>query len=155
MKLHLWIALLTVTLIMVPSCEKEKIDYRMTYTGDFHFTTVVRSWNLSTDTGLYKVVSYDTSEYEGFIRKYEPGDDELDLYTGLDSLTSDSTLFIQFTEYSAITNIVDPDGSFVPRTGHHYWCTGSFLGEDSLSFSIQGLGGLGGGWDYFVGGSRK
>ncbi len=143
-------------LLLCTSCEKEVTGYRDGFTGDFLFTTVVMRWHLNTDsTGLIQVIDYDTIEFRGFIRKYEPGDDAMDLYPDLDTLHRDSAVFIQFLEQSAITTLLKPDGTLVPRGGYHYGCSGAFQGRDFLEFSVIGLGGLGGGWNYYVTGSRK
>jgi hypothetical protein len=138
------------------SCEKEAVDFREPYTGDFHFTTVIMSWQLNTDTsGPPTIVHYDTTEFNGFVRNYEPEDDAIDLYPDPDPLHPDSALFIQFLEHSAITTLLQPGGIFIPRGGYHYSCSGSFLHGDSLEFSVNGLGGLGAGWNYYVKGSRN
>ncbi len=144
------------TLLVCACCEKESADYRDAFTGDFVFTTVIMSWHLNTDSaGSIQVVEYDTSEFLGFIRKYEPGDDAIDLYPDSDTLHPDSTVFIRFLEQSAITTLLEADGTLVPRGGYHYGCSGAFRSRDSLDFSINGLGGLGGGWNYYVSGTRK
>jgi hypothetical protein len=143
-------------LIFSHSCEKEQADYRDLFTGDFLFTTVIMNWHLDNDTsGLIKIVQYDTSEFRGFIRKYEAGDDAIDLYPDPDSLHPDSAIFIQFLEQAAITTMLKPDGTLSPRGGYHYFCSGNFPHTNSVSFSVNGLGGLGAGWDYVVNGSRK
>jgi hypothetical protein len=150
------IPLVMLSLIFSVSCEKELSDYREKYTGDFLFTNVIMSWHLDTDSsGLIQIVHYDTSEFQGFIRKFEAGDDATDLYPDPDSLYPDSTVFIQFLEQAAITTLLKPDGTMMPRGGYHYSCSGSFFGTDSVNFSVEGLGGLGAGWNYYVKGSRK
>lgn len=154
----LQIQLTALALLMVASCEKEEPDYREKYTGDFHFTTVVESWHLNTDTasGMVTVVNYDTFEYNGFIRFYEPEDEAIDLYSEPDPLLYPPvSLFIQFREHACVTTELKKDGSFEPRSGYHYNCGGAFIGKDSLAFSVNGLGGMGAGQNYEVTGSRK
>lgn len=132
------------------SCEKEVQDYRLPYTGNFHFSIKVCSWEYADP--MY----YDTAyqEYDGTIRFMEPGDESLDLYTDLDSLAPDSALFINFRLNSNMTTELLPGGKLAPRSGHHYYSSGGFSHPDTLNFSIRGLGGLGSGWSYIVKGVR-
>jgi hypothetical protein len=64
--------------MIIMSCAKEDskmevYDYRQKYFGDFYFTVITEFWMLGQPT------TYDTSFYNGVIRKYELSDSEDDL----------------------------------------------------------------------------
>lgn len=125
-------------------------DFRTKYLGDFSFKVVTESWMLGQPT------TYDTSFYNGVIRRYELIDSENDLYIDDDSDENpNEKITIEFKQNTKITSLLNSDGSLVSKSGYHYGHQGRFTDIDTIVFSIGGLGGLGGGLNYKVEGIRK
>jgi hypothetical protein len=125
-------------------------DYRQKYYGDFYFKTITEWWMLGQPT------TYDTTYYQGIIRKYETADSENDLYLDDDSDDNpNEKITILFKQNTKITSLLTIDGQLVPKTGYHYGHHGGFTHIDTIDFYVGGLGGLGGGNNYFVTGVRE
>lgn len=125
-------------------------DYRNPFTGDFYFRVIIQHWVLGQPT------TYDTSFYSGVIRKYELADSENDLSPGNDSEENpDKKITIEFSPDTRITSLISEDGTLIPKSGHHYGHSGAFVNVDKIKFFVGGMGGLGGGWNYDVEGTRK
>lgn len=125
-------------------------DFRTKYLGNFHFKVITESWMIETPT------TYDTSYYHGVIRKYELTDSDNDLCYNDDSDENpDEKITIEFKQNTKITSLLNSDGSLVSKSGYHYYHQGSFTDIDTIAFSIGGLGGLGGGCNYEVEGTRE
>jgi hypothetical protein len=125
-------------------------DFRTKYLGDFYFKVITESWMLGQPT------TYETSFYNGVIRRYELIDSENDLYIDDDSYENpNEKITIEFKQNTKITSLLNTDGSLVSKSGSHYGHQGRFTDIDTIAFSIGGLGGLGGGWNYEVEGIRK
>lgn len=125
-------------------------DFRTKYLGDFYFKVITESWMLGQPT------SYDTSFYNGEIRRYELIDSENDLYTVDDSGENpNEKITIEFKQNTKITSLLNRDGSLISKSGYHYYHQGGFTDIDTIAFTIGGLGGLGGGWNYDIVGIRK
>lgn len=125
-------------------------DFRIKYLGDFYFKVITESWMYGESP------IYDTSFYSGVIRKYEYSDSENDLYIDDDGEeNSNEKITIEFKSNTKITSILNEDGSLIPKSGHHYYHYGEFTCIDTINLSIDGLGGLGGGWNYEVVGIRE
>lgn len=137
------------------ACKKEK-DYRDNFTGNFTFTVMEEFWMVGQPT------IYDTFMYDGTIRHYAAGDEEIDLCGDDTALIPSRSITIHFmdkilynTNEGFIISEVTEDGGFVTKGGHHYYHYGEFIGTDSISFAVEGLGSLGGGWDYRILGKKK
>lgn len=150
--------ILTLTLLLlmatVLGCENFSLfkgDYRKKYYGDYSFTMIIENWRMDTATW------YDTVLTEGEVRKYETADSENDIFSQNDSeMDSDKRITIELEKGNPfITPVIDENGLFVPLYGYHYLHEGLFTDQDHLSFSVRGLGGLGGGTNYFITGVRK
>jgi len=127
--------------ILWPGCEKDKPDYRDSYTSNFDFEIVKKFW-LITGYG-----EYDTTFYNGYIEKDKTTDDRITIHFG-ESVwgrsISDSDTFL-FTDYpNPILNI---DGTLsYPEypIGSNTWFKGFFISTDSLylrmSYGAQGGG---------------
>jgi hypothetical protein len=128
-----------------------KGNYRKQYCGNFSFTMIVFNWRM--DTGAW----YDTVYTEGLVRIYEPDDSESDLYVSDDSdLDKHKRITIAMKDRNPfITPIIDEAGFFSPLSGYHYYHEGLFTDPDHFNFSVIGLGGMGGGCNYYVQGVRK
>lgn len=125
-------------------------DFRIKYLGDFNFRVITKSWIFGQPT------TYDTSFYTGVIRKYELTDSENDLYIDDDSDENpDEKITLEFKQNTKITSLINENGILTPKSGYHYYHQGEFTDIDTISFSIGGLGGLGGGWNYEVKGIKK
>ena len=126
-------------------------DFRNKYYGDFYFTTIKENWIEDQPT------IYDTIYHHGFIRKFELEDRIGDLfgsYNGDDSDENpDEKITIVFSE--KLTSLLNPNGELVTKVGMHYYHEGKFVTTDSIMFEVTGLGGLGGGWNYYVKGIRE
>jgi hypothetical protein len=143
--------LFVLLLTIIHSCGEEETDYREPFTGSFKFHSTEFFWEYG-----YPMV-YDTTTYDftGTVRLFQEGDELSDLYTDPDSLNPDSTITIEFLEGRSITTMIDSDGKFVSRGGYHYHCSGGYINPDKVVFDLEGLGGLGSGWDYAVSGARQ
>jgi len=105
---------------------------------------------------LYQPTTYDTSYYNGVIRRYELSDSKNDLYADDDSGENpNKKITIEFKQDTKITSLLNIDGSLVYRFGYHYSHYGKFTDSDTIIFSVSGLGGLGAGCNYEVKGIRK
>jgi len=153
MKLNTFINSINISLALIlfsVSCKKEISEkYRAKYTGEFIFTVVGRHWG-ETVGG----VMYDTVVYNGTIVLYDKentsNDRTPDYYNAKDS----KRITINFLEYSCITPEIDKDGNLIEFSGAHYHHKGGFVNINEIEFSITGLGGLGGGVDYYINGKR-
>jgi len=137
------------------SCKKND-DYRDQFTGNYTFTVMEESWMAGQPT------VYDTFNYDGTIRRYATGDEEIDLCGEDTMLIPSRSITIHFmdkilynTNEGIIISEVNEDGGLVTKGGHHYYHYGEFIGEDSISFAVEGLGSLGGGWDYKIEGKKN
>lgn len=125
-------------------------DFRTKYLGDFSFKVVTESWTLG------KPTTYDTSFYDGVIRKYELIDSKNDLYNDNDSDENpNQKVTLEFEQNTKITSLLNNDGGLVSKSGRHYGHRGSFTDMDTIVFRVGGLGGLGYGRNYQVEGIRK
>lgn len=125
-------------------------DYRIKYFGNFYFKIITEHWMLG------KPNTYDTTFYNGLIRKYVSTDSNDDLYSSDDSNENPiEKITIEFKQNTKITTILTTNGNFADKYGYHYGHSGKFTHIDTIEFTIGGLGGLGGGWNYNVKGIRK
>lgn len=125
-------------------------DFRTNYFGNFDFTVIIESWAMNLPT------TYDTFHYPGVIREYILSDSDDDFYSHDDSDENPhQKITIGFLQGAKITSLINLKGELIPKMGIHYHHQGKFVTIDSIAFSIGGLGGLGGGWNYMVNGIRK
>jgi hypothetical protein len=139
-------------ILLLGSCKKEEQDFRTKYTADFDFTVIEEFWLLGQDT------LSDTSIFTGTIRKFSIEDDTLDLDGNefhYNTLDPDKRITITFAADKTITPEITNDGQFMLIQAHHYFHRGGFGDANTLEFAVLGLGGLGGGWNYYVSGKRK
>lgn len=114
-------------------------DFRIKYLGDFYFKVIKESW-----MHFEPVATYDTSFYDGVIRRYELIDSDNDLFSGDDSNENQNEkITIEFKQNTKITSLIDDNGVLIPKSGYHYSHTGKFVHIDTIKFHIGGLGGLG------------
>jgi hypothetical protein len=149
------LVLLTLLVLAALSCKKDE-DYRDDFTGNFTFTVMEEFWMVGQPT------VYDTFNYDGTIRRYAAGDEEIDLCGDDTALIPSRSITIHFmdkilynTNEGIIISEVTEDGLLVTKGGHHYYHYGEFIGEDSVSFAVENLGSLGGGWNYRIEGKKK
>ena len=146
--------LFILVLIFSLSCNKEKKteenDFRTKYLGSFRFVIITESWRLG------QANLYDTSFYNGVIRKFELIDKNDDLYSGNEDSTENinDKITIEFSQSSKITTLINKDGALISKSGYHYVHEGRFVNLDSIKFYVGGFGGLGGGLNYIVAGNR-
>jgi len=147
----------TISLLVLPvllvwtGCQKEDKDYRTKYYGDYTFEVVIRSWSMSFG------VSWDTTTYDGLIRKYKQSDSDSNRCFDPEGPLPNpkQKISIRFLEHFMITSGISEEGLLTPKSCSHYYHEGGFTHHDTISFSILGLGGLGGGSSIFVTGVRK
>jgi hypothetical protein len=72
-----------------------------------------------------------------------------------DKLDPDKRITIIFSEDKIITPEITDEGAFMLIQTYHYFHEGRFSDADNIEFSVTGLGGLGGGLNYYVSGKRK
>ncbi|MFT5337820.1 MAG: hypothetical protein ACI9YL_001832 [Luteibaculaceae bacterium] len=126
------------------------VDYRSKFLGNYYFTVIRESWSLGNPN------HYDTSYFHGKIRKFELIDREMDEYSCNDSHENPKEkITIEFKENEILTSVLYLDGELEEKTGYHYGHGGNFIGPDSISFSVGGFGGNGGGWGYDVFGKKE
>ena len=105
---------------------------------------------------LGQPTTYDTSYYNGVIRRYELVDSENDMFSDNDSNENpNEKITIEFIKKGKITSLINENGVLIPKAGYHYSHIGEFIHVDTINFNIGGLGGLGGGWAYEVKGIRE
>ncbi|HZK07251.1 MAG TPA: hypothetical protein VFC92_03530 [Bacteroidales bacterium] len=150
-----FIATLTLLiLLIVVSCEKEnnnqRPDFRTEYLGNFNFKVVSEFWTVNPVPPIY-----DTSFYNGVIRKYELIDSEDDYYNDDDSHENpNEKITLIFSPNKKITSLINKNGILTTRSGIHYLHHGKFMHLDTIEFYV-GIGGLGGGRNYEVKGIRN
>ncbi len=128
----------------------EIYDYRIKYIDEFYFTVITESWSITNPT------IYDTSYYNGLIRKFIETDMENDLFASEEeNIKIDEKITIEFNNNTKITSLIDTNGVLIEKYGYHYCHNGKFLDENTIEFYVGGLGGLGGGWNYKVKGVRN
>jgi hypothetical protein len=134
------------------SCKKDDTDYRLKYTGEFDFTIIEEFWRIGQDT------LYDSSTFYGTIRRFSVGDEDINLDGNefhYNTLDPDKRITITFLESKIITPEITNEGIFMLIQTHHYFHEGGFNDADKIEFAVTHLGGLGGGWNYYVSGTRK
>jgi hypothetical protein len=139
-------------MLSLVSCKKDDLDYRTKYTGNFDFTVIEEFWLLGQPT------QFDTSTFTGTIRKFSIEDVAIDLDENdfhYNTIDDEKRITITFSENKMITPEIADDGTFMLIQAHHYFHEGGFIDNDKIEFSITNLGGLGGGWNYYVSGKRK
>jgi hypothetical protein len=139
-------------MLSLVSCKKDDQDYRTKYTGNFKFTVVEEFWILGQET------MFDTSTFTGTIRKFSVEDDTIDLDENefhSNTLDPEKRITITFAEDKIITPEITEDGVFMLIQAHHYFHEGGFSDADKVEFTVNHLGGLGGGLNYYVSAKRK
>ncbi len=137
-------------ILLLGSCKKEEQDFRTNYTGNFDFVTIEEFWMLGQPT------QYDTTTFQGSISRFQPGDENTDLFSGYDSLLNiENRIKITFGSGLTITPEITEKGIFIETSGYHYYHAGGFKDVNEIEFVIGGLGGLGAGWNYQISGKRN
>lgn len=154
-KLILLLTIVSSNCLIFQSCDKEDyLDYRSNFFGEFNFIVITERWSF-----VNPGYSYDTISYLGKIREYSSNDIDNDLC--VISLVDDSNeeankkITIIFKENELITSTLTKGGQLIEKVGYHYFHQGKFIGKDAIEFTIQGLGGLGYGFSYYVKGIRN
>lgn len=122
--------LITIIIAMVAllACEKDEVDPRLQYTGDYHFIKAHYVWNISTGS------INDTTYYDGFVQAHPDNKDWI-------------TLKIGDGQGEYFSTPLDTTGTFghpdVEANGNP-WFNGQFIGTDSIyidwGFSAHGGG---------------
>ncbi len=142
--------LLLSTYILIGCVNDDPADYRNKYMGDYRFIVISEQWTMGQPN------IYDTAIYHGKIRKFISSDSEDDLYVYDDSDENpNEKITIEFLHNKKITSVLEENGDLENRYGAHYHHEGKFTDHYSIDFSISGLGGLGGGINYEVNGSKE
>ena len=120
------------------------------YYGNFSFKVITELWKYGEDR------IYDTSYYDGFIKKFELPDNQVNL-DNMDDTLEDPTqkITIKFKELLIITPRINLQGELIAKNQVHYHHEGKFSDLSTFDFKVTGLGGLGGGVNYYVKGVRK
>ena len=126
-------------------------DYRLKYYGNYYFKVKTEEWMMGSPR------KYHTNYYNGVIREYKLVDSEHDLYSLDDTKENpDVKITIEFLKDTHITSkLCVKNGKLCAKIGYHYTHYGGFIGTDTIKFNIDGLGGMGAGWNYKVQGVRK
>lgn len=124
------IVIVTGIVFLFLGCEKESIDYRDKYCGEWYFTTIIRSFSMENESS-----SHDTIYYDGLI-----------WYENKDSI------IIEYRENRVLEFEINDSGEiFIDR---YYPTHGEFIDENNVNFNLYS-GGLGGGTGESVSGIRK
>ena len=152
MKKLLIFSFLTLGLILQSCSKKESVDVNPYY-GNFDFKIICNSWQMIAEPHT----SSDTSYYSGQIVAFNLSDLDNDLFPGNADTTenADEKITIIFGKNLKITTVLNSSGVFLEKNGYHYNHTGNFITQDSIAFTISGLGGMGGGSSFIVTGVRK
>ncbi len=140
------------------SCRKdEKIqpnateDFRDNYVGQYELYVHSQHWQLGSDayrledTIIGQVFKYDsTQSYSHVQNTFSPFNNQTETSSGLT---------IRFTDDYHSHCYVYEDDTIRSDSGYHYFHEGYFKG-DSLYFNVTGLGGLGGGANYYTKGKK-
>jgi len=146
------IVIFFILMLSLISCKKDNQDYRTKFTGNFDFTVVEEFWLLGQPT------QYDTSMFTGTIRIFSIEDEATDMDENnfhYNTIDDEKRITITISENKMITPEIADDGIFMLIQAHHYFHEGGFVDNDKIEFSITNLGGLGGGWNYYVSAKRK
>ncbi|MEI7661733.1 MAG: hypothetical protein WCK34_06040 [Bacteroidota bacterium] len=136
-------------LLILAGCSKDKPDFRTKYLGNFRFKIVTESWMIGQPT------TYDTSFYDGAIRKFELTDSQNDLEGSDNSAANpNERITIEFKKNQLITPLINEYGTIISKSGYHYSHRGYFKNIDTIEFYVGDLGGLGAGYSYNVKGGR-
>ena len=145
--------LLTAVLMLSFSCKDIPVmnDYRKEFYGDYSFEVIARYWSVS--DGVW----WDTLYYDGVIRKYKFEDTEHNScsYPSTPIPDSREKITIWFLQHTIITSGISKEGVLAEKQCYHYVHHGEFTEKGVISFTLSGLGGLGGGVTYYVTGVRK
>lgn len=126
------------------SCKDEnETDSRDKYVGEYSFLVITKYWQLdnnNTSGTLTTTDRYDTTIYEGEIRKYANAHDTLCnlCYFGeYKNENPDEILTIQFGDCALTTTQLAENGGFVQKSNSYISQNGSFTGVDTLLFNID------------------
>lgn len=147
-------------LISLIACQKDQveieeeiqIDPRDEFIGDFQFQTIYMHWSeIEPDTTYY-----DTINFTGVVRYFDPSDEPNDSNFGADYTTINdkiSIVYLPAPGHNLISTSIDASGVIDNVDDFPYFQSGGFNGPDSLSFVI-GAGGQGGNYTHTVSGVR-
>lgn len=157
MKRQNWFIYLLVELVLISCRKDEEIpsntpeDFRDKYVGEYEFYVHSYHWQYGTvsywveDTIIGQVFKYDSlKSYTCVFNTFSPFDTPKETSAGLT---------IRFTESCHSHCYVNQDDTIRSAGGYHYFHEGYFKG-DSLYFNVTGLGGLGGGTNYYTKGKK-
>lgn len=141
------------------ACRKDKTipsniiqeDFRDKYVGEYELCVRSYHWQMGTDayweedTLIGEVFKYDsTQNYSPVLNTSSPFDTPAETSSGLT---------IRFLAGAYSNCYVYQNDTIRSDGGYHYYHEGYFKG-DSLYFNVTGLGGLGGGADYYTKGKK-
>lgn len=124
--------LVTIIVLLFNYCEKERFDFRNKYVGTWNFEVETSNFNVP-DIGDF---SSDDYEYTGEIRYGE----------------TDNKINIIYGENYSIELAINKDGELSDFPTHY--CSGNFIGNDSIHLYIR-TGGLGGGSSHLIEGKKR
>lgn len=145
--------------VVLISCRKDEEipadinqeDFRDKYVGEYELYVHSYHWAVGTDaywaedTVIGEVFKYDsTQNYSSVLNTSSPFNTPAETNSGLT---------IRFIDGGYSHCYVYPNDTIRPHGGYHYDHEGYFKG-DSLYFNVTGLGGMGGGVNYFTKGKK-
>lgn len=148
--------------VVLISCRKDEeippippkpieVDFRDNYVGEYELYVHSYHWQIVApaywleDTIIGQVFKYDsTQSYSHVQNTFSPFSSQAETSFGLT---------IKFADNRYSHCYVYPDGTIRDTAGYHYAHEGYFKG-DSLYFNVTGLGGLGGGVNYYTKGKK-
>jgi hypothetical protein len=139
-------------LLLLVACRKDEKAVPLTpitpiktlYFGNYQFRVVKENWVGVTYT-------YDTFNTSGTLANYADGDGYSDLCNLQEPINETGQRYtIIFMANNSITPYVDSLDNFVVRHGPHYNHSGYFHDSTKVDFSVTGMGGQGGGYNYYV-----
>ncbi len=139
--------------VFLISCRKDgqkKNDFRANYIGEYELYVHSHHWQYNAydywteDTIVGEVFIYDSTQSYSYLQNtfYPFTEEEIS-----------NALTIRFTEFYHSYCYLQEDDTIRSAGGYHYSHSGYFTG-DSLYFNVVGLGGLGGGSDYYTRGKK-
>lgn len=131
------ILLLFIISLTLGSCDKDRVDFRDAYTGDWEFYVIRRVWNISWEDTYGYVSIWDTTTHNGSI-EYGSGD---------------SSLMVNFIPNWEVETGIEMDGKKYYIYGDVFDGFSIFYGTDSLYLWVLTKA-LGDGEEYKVRGKK-
>lgn len=144
-------------LLLLVACRKDENNapivpitlIKTLYFGNYQFRVIKENW-------IGPTYNYDTFNTSGTVSNYAVEDGNSDLCALQEPINEIGQRYtIKFMTDNSITPCVDSIDNFVERHFAHYNHYGHFHDSTRVDFSITGMGGLGGGYNYYVSGVKQ